>query len=188
MKRVPYSAYDPEGRRKYLTHAEGRVFLKCSRRLPLREALFCTTLHYTGLRISEALAITRQDIDLELCVIRVRTLKKRKREVFRRIPVPEWLAKRLLTLEPEASQNRLWPYSRTTGWRIIKRVMKDAGIEGLHATAKGLRHAFGVRGVMAGLPLKFLQEMFGHSQIETTSIYLDVKDSEKRALMRRTWK
>jgi len=188
MKRVRHSAYDPQGRRKYLTHAEGRVFLKCSRKLPLREALFCVTLHYTGIRISEALASTKQDIDLESCVLRVRTLKKRQREEFRRIPIPEWLVKRLHALETETPQGRLWPFSRTTGWRIIKRVMALAEIEGIHATTKGLRHALGVRGVMAGLPLKFLAELFGHSQIETTSIYLDVKDSEKRELMRRTWK
>jgi len=188
MKRVPHSAYDPEGRRKYLTHAESRVFLKCSRKLPLREALFCLTIHYTGIRISEALMLAKQDIDLESCVIRVRTLKKRQHEEYRRIPIPEWLAKRMLSLETETPHGCLWPFSRTTGWRVIKRVMAQAKIEGIHATTKGLRHAFGVRGIMAGLPLKFLQEIFGHSHIETTSIYLDVKDCEKRALMQRTWK
>lgn len=188
MKRVPHSAYDLEGHRKYLTHAEGREFLNSSRRLEVREALFCITLHYTGIRISEALSTTKRDIDLGPCILRVRTLKKRQNEEFRRIPIPDWLGKRLLDLETDTPDERLWPFSRTTGWRIIKRTMADAGIEGVHATPKGLRHAFGVRGIMAGLPLKFLQEMFGHSQIETTSIYLDVKDSEKRSLMERTWK
>jgi integrase len=188
MARATYTAYDHEGRRKYLTHAEGKQFLRCARRIPRREALFCLTIHYTGIRISEALAITRQDIDPSSGIIRVRTLKKRQYHEFRRIPIPGWLSKRLLALEAETPQSRLWPFSRTTGWRVIKRVMAQAEISGVHATTKGLRHAFGVRGVIAGVPLTLLQELFGHSQIETTSIYLDVKDSEKRTLMRRTWK
>ncbi len=187
MSRETYSAYDREGRRKYLTHSEGRTFLKHARSLLPLEALFCLTIYFTGIRISEALAVTKQGLDQESCIIRIRTLKKRKEE-FRRIPIPAWLIRRLLSLETAATQGRLWPFSRTTGWRIIKRVMRQAGIEGVHATTKGLRHALGVRGVMAGLPLKLLQEILGHSQIETTNIYLDVKDTEKRELMRRTWK
>lgn len=187
MNRIPYSAFDGEGRRKYLTNAEGQSFVRKAEQLPLREALFCLTLYYTGIRISEALAIRKADIDPQLHTIRVRTLKKRETREFRHIPIPATLAKELLRLDSEPGEP-LWQVSRTTAWRTVKRVMNDAGITGIHATAKGLRHGFGVRGVMAGLPLKFLQEIFGHSQIETTSIYLDVKDSEKRTLMRRTWK
>lgn len=188
MSSETYSAYDREGRRKYLTHPEGRRFLKCSRRLARKESLFCMTIFYTGMRISEALALTMQDIDFATGVVRVRTLKKREQKEFRRIPVPNSLLAGLRKLADEKSERPLWSFSRTTAWRLIKRVMVAAEITGIHATAKGLRHAFGVRGALAKIPLNLLQLWFGHSQSATTAIYLDVRDEEERELIQRTWK
>lgn len=188
MSRENYSAYDHEGRRKYLTHAEGRRFLKCARKLPRADALFCMTIYYTGMRISEALALTAQDIDHATGAVRIRSLKKREQREFRRIPVPNSLLAGLRQLSVGRAEGALWQFSRTTGWRIIKQVMLDAEITGIHATAKGLRHAFGVRGAIAKIPLNLLQLWFGHSQSATTAIYLEVKDEEERTLMQRTWK
>jgi integrase len=188
MSRENYSAYDIEGRRKYLTHPEGRRFLKCARKELRAEALFCMTIYYTGMRISEALALTAKDIDYSTGTVRIRSLKKRESREFRRIPVPNALLSGLRQLACDRTEGLLWNYSRTTGWRIIKRVMSKAEIKGIHATTKGLRHAFGVRGAMAMIPLNLLQLWFGHSQSETTAIYLEVKDDEERALIQRTWK
>ena len=188
MNRKAYSAYDLEGRRKYLTHDEGRRFLKCARKLPRAEALFCMTIYYTGMRISEALALTAQDVDGAMKIVRIRSLKKREHREFRRIPVPNALLSGLLQMAGEKTDGPLWSLSRTTGWRIIKRVMHEAEITGIHATTKGLRHSFGVRGAIAKIPLNLLQNWFGHSQSATTAIYLAVKDDEERALMQRTWK
>ncbi len=188
MSRENYSAYDHEGRRKYLTHAEGRRFLKCARKLPRPEAMFCMTIYYTGIRISEALALTAEDIDFSTGAIRICTLKKRERREYRRIPVPNALLSGLRHLAGERTEGHLWRFSRTTGWRIIKQVMEAAEITGIHATTKGLRHAFGVRGALAKIPLNLLQLWFGHSQSATTAIYLDVRDDEERTLIQRTWK
>lgn len=188
MSRGNYSAYDHEGRRKYLTHPEGRRFLKWARRLPRSEKLFCMAIFYTGMRISEALALTAQDIDHATGTVRIRSLKKRQHREFRRIPVPNSLLSGLRQMAGDEAEGPLWTFSRTTGWRIIKRLMREAEIVGIHATAKGLRHAFGVRGAIAKIPLNLLQLWFGHSQSATTAIYLAVKDDEERALIQRTWK
>ena len=188
MTRGNYSAYDQEGRRKYLTREESKRFLRCVRKLPRAEALFCLTVYYTGVRISEALALTAQDVDLSTKVVRVQSLKKRKSREFRRIPVPDHVLSGLQQQAANAVVGRLWTFSRTTGCRIIKRVMQQAGISGIHATTKGLRHAFGVRSAMARIPLNLLQQWFGHSQPDTTAIYLEVRDDEERTLIQRTWK
>jgi hypothetical protein len=37
---------------------------------------------------------------------------------------------------------RLWPLSRMTGWRAVHAVMQAAGLEGVPASPKGLRHGF----------------------------------------------
>jgi integrase/recombinase XerD len=188
MTQGTYSAYDSEGRRKYLTHAEGKKFLKSARRLPRAEALFCLTIFYTGMRISEALALTGQDVDYSTRALRVRSLKKRAKREFRHLPVPDALLLGLRKLAHDKTEGRLWAFSRSTGWRIIKRVMDECEIAGIHATTKGLRHGFGVRGALAKIPLNLLQLWFGHSQSTTTAIYLDVRDDEERTLMQRTWK
>lgn len=188
MTQGTYSAYDSEGRRKYLTQAEGKLFLKASRKLPSAEALFCQTIYYTGMRISEALALTTHDVDHSTGALRVCSLKKRQKREFRRIPVPDALLSGLQSLAGEKPEERLWKFSRSTGWRIIKRIMVECEITGIHATTKGLRHGFGVRGALAKIPLNLLQLWFGHSQSTTTAIYLDVRDDEERTLMQRTWK
>jgi integrase len=54
MKRDAMSAYDAEGRRKYLSREEGKKFVGKAAQLPREKALFCLTIYYTGCRISEA--------------------------------------------------------------------------------------------------------------------------------------
>jgi len=181
-------AYDAEGRRKYLSRTEGQKFLKQAALLPKQDALFCLTIYYTGCRISEALGLRSQDIDLEMNAIRIRSLKKRERKEIRRIPVPKFLANELMSLAATGRGELIWSFSRTTGWRLIKRVMKAAGISGIHATTKGLRHGFGVRGAMVQIPVSLIQNWMGHSDPSTTAIYLAVRDEEERELIEKTWR
>ena len=187
METCARSAYDQEGRRKYLSREEGRRFLDHVVRLPKPSALFCLTLYYTGCRISEALALCRCDLDSEMNVVAIRSLKKRGRKEMRRIPLPEFLVKELIVNAPTGDGQRLWKFSRTTGWRIIKWVMEAAGIEGIHATSKGLRHGFGVRGALGQIPVSLIQAWMGHADPTTTAIYLNVQDEEERVLIERTW-
>lgn len=181
------SAYNADGSRKYLTRLEGERFLQASKKLDKRKRLFCETVYFTGCRISEALALTGNEVDLIQSTLILRTLKQRSKPEMRRVPIPASLARRLKTLGGESQASRLWDYSRTTGWRTIKHPMTDAKISGLHATAKGLRHAFGVRSALAKVPLSIIQRWMGHSDPSTTAIYLEVQDGEERSLIRRTW-
>jgi integrase len=83
----------------------------------------------------------------------------------------------------------LWPMSRTTAYRLIKRVMKDANISGKMATAKGLRHGFGVAMATAKkpLPLHLLSKALGHSNSKTTEVYLSLIGAEERKLVLDAW-
>lgn len=184
---IKASAYDLDGRRKYLNDSENAKFLTSAKKLRADEAAFCLTLYYTGCRISEALNLTREDIDSETNVIVLRTLKKRHKNHRRRLPIPKSLAKQLRGLNQEKGSVKIWSFSRTTGWRIVKKAMKSAGIIGIHATAKGLRHGFGVRGALNQIPLTLIRNWMGHADYSTTAIYLDVRDEEERELIERTW-
>lgn len=187
MKRQVHAAYDAKGRRKYLTRKEGKTFVRCAGNLARQERLFCLTIFYTGMRISEALALVAEDIDHEASAIRIRCLKKREQVVYRRIPIPCFLTKALGKAGKNNPEGRLWKFSRTTAWRIVKRAMQSAEIEGIHATTKGLRHAFGVRGAMERIPLSIIQGWMGHANPATTAIYLSVLDEEELLLIQRTW-
>jgi integrase len=157
---------------------------------------FCATLAYTGCRISEALALTADRIDLKDGTIVIESAKKRQTGIYRPIPVPPALLDMLnLVHDIRAAHKRrdrgetvrLWNWSRTKGWYVVCAVMKAAKIAGPHATPKGLRHGFGIKAISCGVPLNTLQQLFGHAQLSTTSIYADAMGPEKRLLVQRMW-
>jgi integrase/recombinase XerD len=102
------------------------------------------------------------------------------------MPAPPWLLDIIGRIKcgPEA---RLWPWGRTTGWKIVKSVMRKAGIAGNLSKPKSLRHALGVEAAQRGIPLNIVQRWLGHSRIETTAIYASAIGDEERNLARRTW-
>lgn len=140
--------YDLQGQRKYLTPVERTEFLQAAKGAPEEVRAFCWTLAYTGCRISEALALTAARVDLGDGVLVIEGLKKRRKGVYRAVPVPPPFLDALdlahdLTAarrQPDGGAGiRLWQWSRATAWRRVCDVMEAAGIAGLHATPKGLR-------------------------------------------------
>lgn len=188
--------YDLNGQRKYLTPVERTGFLQAAKGAPDDVRTFCGTLAYTGCRISEALALTAARVDLSDGVLVIESLKKRRKGVYRAIPVPPPFLKALdhahdLTaarMQPDGGAGlRLWQWSRATAWRRVCDVMEAAGITGLHATPKGLRHGFGIKAVASQVPLNMTQRWLGHAQLSTTSIYLDAVGAEEKQLAERMW-
>ena len=53
---------------------------------------FCHTLGWSGCRISEALALAGERIDVAAGTITFETLKRRRRGLFRTVPIPPELA------------------------------------------------------------------------------------------------
>ena len=190
--------YDHNGHRKYLTPAERDAFLRAADESEVREVrTFCATLAYTGCRISEALTLTADRIDLKDAAIIIESAKKRQRGIYRPVPVPPSFLDMLnMVHNIRATQKRrdrgksvrLWNWSRTKGWYVVRAVMKAAKVAGPHATPKGLRHGFGIKAVTCGVPLNTLQQLFGHAQLSTTSIYADAMGPEKRQLVERMWR
>ena len=65
--------------------------------------------------------------------------------------------------------------------------MEAADISGSHATPKGLRHGFGVRMAMQTRNPRLVQKLLGHSNLETTAIYMDLVGDEARAEVIGAW-
>ena len=192
---LSFMLYDQQGNRKYLTKTERQAFIDAARRAAPEIETFCLTLAYTGARISEVLALVPMRVDTSAHAIVIECLKKRRRGVFRAVPVPLDLLRRLnevhdindLRCVPETGSQRIWPWSRTSAWTRVKTIMHAAGIVEGPAMPKALRHAFGVGGTQVGVPLNLIQRWLGHADIQTTAIYTDVMGDEERGLAERMW-
>ena len=187
------SLYSAAGQRKYLSASERSRFIAASLACPRLElATLCLVLAYTGCRISEALALRAGSIDMDEGSVAVRSLKKRSHAVFvREIPIPSLCAKtlqRVHQLGAAPPDTRLWSWSRSRAWQLVKSIMDEAGIaQGIHATPKGLRHGFGLHAIRSGVPLNLVQRWLGHARMETTAIYLQALGTEEREIAARMW-
>lgn len=180
-----FSLFTAQGKRKYLTPAERHSFLEKAQKLSPAERSLCCTLLWTGARLSEVLNLHPHNIDYANGIIAIQTLKKRGKLSVRLVPVPLTI---LNLLSPLGETNdKIWGWSRTKAWMVVKRTMSEAGLQGAAATPRGLRHTFGVHAVLSGVPITLLQKWMGHSKLETTAIYTNVMGKEERRIAERMW-
>ena len=192
-----FSLWDDKGKRLYLTADERLAFRAAAKAQGDRGTrTFCHLLALTGCRISEALETTPQRLDWQDQTIIFRTLKKRGKKAattYRAVPLPADFLDELDLVHHLKGKDRipqkqlLWDWHRSTAWRKVKAVMNAAQIEGTQATAKGLRHGFGVAHALNKTPLPLLQRWMGHSKQETTAIYMQAVGQEERELAGAVW-
>ncbi|CAP57803.1 hypothetical protein GDI3860 [Gluconacetobacter diazotrophicus PA1 5] len=97
------------------------------------------TLVWSGCRLSEALALSADRVDLAAGVLVFESLKKRQAGVYRAVPVSPALLDALDLVHgirqaqkrrDRGQAVRLWPWARMTGWRAVHAVMQEAGFPG----------------------------------------------------------
>jgi integrase len=188
--------FTPEGHRKYLIAAEWQAFLAAARDAEPEIRSFCMTLAYTGARVSEVRALTVTSIDLATDSIVIECLKRRRRGIYRAVPVPREIILLIDKVhdiskkqsDPSLKTARLWPWCRTTAWARVKEICALAGVPDSVAMPKAFRHSFGVEGVtQANVPLGTIKRWLGHSRLESTLIYTDAVGAEERTLAARMW-
>ena len=186
-----YSLYNAQGKRLYLTLDERQAFFEAAKHQPDKVRTLCLLLYYTGCRISEALNLTADRVDTSAGEVVIQSLKKRGTTPhFRAVPAPDSFMVDLAIVHGlEGGEERLWSWSRSHAWRLVKATMLEAGIDTQkpYATCKGLRHSFGVHAVSSNVPLNIVQAMLGHANMSTTAIYVDAVGDERRALVARMW-
>ena len=190
--------YDNEGQRLYLTGEERTAFIDAAQRSKRQYRTFCHVLAYTGCRISEALQLTPERVDFSDQTLIFRTLKKRKDNVYRAVPVPPTLLDSLDMVhglqeiqsrkDKAALTTPLWDWTRQNGHKVIVRVMNEAGIQdGAHKMPKGLRHAYGIHAISCKVELNMLKKWMGHSSMAVTEIYANAMGEEQRSIAARMW-
>jgi integrase/recombinase XerD len=190
--------YDPTGRRLYLTPEERAAFMATARKAPREVRTFCAVLHDTGCRISEALALTPERVDLAGACLVFQTLKKRRQGLYRAVPVHPGTLDQLDLVHALREAHRrgkghadapLWPWSRMTAYRRVIEVMEAAALPpGPHRCPKGLRHGYGVHAISSGVPLNMLCKWMGHASMEVTAIYANALGAEEQGIAARMWR
>ena len=139
-----FSLFTKKGQRKYLNRQERLRFYAGTKSLPFEKMLFCQVLYFTGARISEVSELTIPQVDFADKTLIFRTLKRRRDDVFRQVPIPDHLLGQLKLLlenkspvdQPETEQF-IWSFSTRTGSRAIKDTMKAAKLFGLETFCMG---------------------------------------------------
>lgn len=146
---------------KYLTPDEVRYAI--SSITEPKDKMLCLFLWTTGCRISEALAVSKQDLDLVNRLCTIRWLKSRKYQE-RVIPLHQSIIDVLAMYSGTMNgPDKLFPFTRQRAWQIINRHFK--------AHPHTLRHSFAVNYLRHGGRLTDLQQLLGHKTLNTTAIY-----------------
>ena len=145
-------------------------------------------IYGTGLRVSELVNLTLNNIDFTNCIIRI--VGKGNKE--RIIPLGEYSMYYLdLYMERRNSllkknicdalflNNHGKKITRQGFFKILNGLLKEKGLD-IDASPHTLRHSFATHLLNSGADLRSIQEMLGHSDISTTRIYTHVGDSKIR--------
>ncbi len=149
-----------------------------------RDKVIVTLMYTSGLRISEAVGLTREQFDLSHGSLRVLGKGSKERRVFLRPDVLELIKRYLGELGDTV---HLFPSPR--GGRITQNhiqieVGKYARKAGLPkgVTAHTLRHTCATHYLMGGAPITFVQGLLGHASLNTTGLYTGLVDDVAREI------
>jgi len=156
----------------------------------LRDRALMELIYGAGLRVSEAVGLAREELDLSNRAVRVTG----KRGKTRWVPLPgetiDWLQQYLTNGRPNLAKkptslvilsNRGLPLRRQTAYKILEDCARKAGVE-QDVSPHVLRHSYAVHLLKGGADLRAVQELLGHASIATTQVYtqLDVGEVKRR--------
>jgi site-specific recombinase XerD len=129
-----------------------------------------------GMRISEALGIHVIDVDRYIRLSGSITKNRRARIIPTTARLRQAVAWAAIDdhLPPNAI---IWPRTRNAVERLFHRRMRAAGITRSGLCPHSLRHSYASNALTAGVDLRRVQLILGHSSIATTEIYLHCNDA-----------
>jgi integrase/recombinase XerD len=188
---------------KYLTQAEvekllelvdssGVPYTRQTEALQSRDRAMLYLLYATGLRVSELVGLETHNIDTETEYVRV----KGKGDKERIVPFMPAAGERLMqyleqarpALKPQTDHvfvnNQGLTLTRQAFWKILKALALQAEIK-THLSPHVLRHSFATHLLQAGINLRSLQMLLGHSDLSTTQIYAHVTPEHLKKAFRK---
>ena len=148
-----------------------------------RDRTMLEVLYATGLRVSELVGLSLDQLNLRQGVVRVIGKGNKERLVPLGEEAIDWLNRYIKEIRPdffkENTGSSLFPSNRGTAmtrqtfWYAIKRYAVIAGIN-KSLSPHVLRHAFATHLLNHGADLRVVQMLLGHSDISTTQIYTHI--------------
>ncbi len=145
----------------------------------------------TGIRRSEAVTITLDDLNLEERQLLIRGKGDKERVV----PLTDQAVEAIQAYLPYRTKTQsrhlfvsAWKGQPIHGRcinRMLKIVIQKAGLAGQGITPHKLRHTFATHLIRNGVDIRTVQELMGHSELETTAKYLHSDTRTKQAAVGR---
>ncbi|MCQ9066306.1 site-specific tyrosine recombinase XerD [Vibrio diabolicus] len=150
----------------------------------LRDKAMLELLYATGLRVTELVSLTMENISLRQGVVRVTGKGGKERLVPMGENAVDWIETFIQQGRPallgDTSSDIVFPskrarqMTRQTFWHRIKYYALIAGIDTEQLSPHVLRHAFATHLLNYGADLRVVQMLLGHSDLSTTQIYTHV--------------
>ncbi|NGX58079.1 MAG: Tyrosine recombinase XerC [Chlamydiae bacterium] len=168
--------------------------------LGFRDRVILELFYSSGLRVSELVALNRDDFDAENLLLLIRGKGKKERLVPITKNACDWICRYLNHPERHvkvnghrAQQDDLAIFLNRQGTRLSPRsvdrkfdkYMVMSGLAG-KATPHTIRHTIATHWLENGMDLKTIQVLLGHSSLSTTTIYTRVSTKLKKEVYDKT--
>lgn len=160
--------------------------------LELRDKAMLELLYATGLRVTELVSLTMENVSLRQGVVRVIGKGGKERLVPMGETAIDWLERYLEVARPvllgEKTSDVFFPsrrarmMTRQTFWHRLKYYAVLANIDSDFLSPHVLRHAFATHLLNHGADLRVVQMLLGHSDLSTTQIYTFVATERLKQL------
>jgi len=161
----------------------------------IRDRAMLEVLYACGLRVSELVGLTLNQVNLNQGVIRVTGKGNKERLIPFGEQANEWITRFVKAARADLLKsnqqcdtlfitNRGAAMTRQAFWHLIKKYAKYVGIT-KHLSPHTLRHAFATHLLNHGADLRVVQMLLGHSDLSTTQIYTHVAQARLQELHRR---
>ena len=158
----------------------------------LRDIVVLELLFSTGLRVSELCALSKDSFQLGDSELRLLINGKGRKERIIQITTAELLhllkvycgefSCEIKEQESILFNQRGRPLSPQSVRRIINKYLKQIGVNN-HITPHMFRHTFATSLLEAGMDIRYIQSLLGHSSISTTQIYTHVTARQQTLLL-----
>jgi integrase/recombinase XerD len=156
----------------------------------IRDRALFETMYSCGLRESEAIGLSLGTVSLPQGFVRVMGKGSKERMVplgeRARVAIEDYLSRARSKLIKETKTDALFlsrrgkRLSRPMLWKAFRTLCIRVGITDAHPHT--LRHSFATHLLQGGADLRSIQELLGHENIETTTIYTQVDPERLKKL------
>jgi len=159
----------------------------------IRDKALLETLYATGMRVSEAVNLKTDNVNLDVGFLRCIGKGNKERIIPIGAKAISSLKRYLEVSRPQQLKSKETDFlflnrfgkkiSRQSLWKIIKKYAKEARIK-KPIRPHILRHSFATHLLERGADLRSVQEMLGHANISTTQIYTHISKERLKAIHR----